>query len=75
MIQTHNNYLDQTQVVGLSPIMRWSGSHTPVITPYPLCVSIGTSTEYGITIGTETEYGISIGTDTEYGITIGTEVC
>ena len=75
MIQTHGNYLDQTQVVGLSPTMKWSGSHTPVITSYPLCISIGISTEYGITTATETEYGITTATETEYGITVGTEVC
>ena len=63
MIQTHPNYLDQTQIIGLSTIMRWSGSYAPVITPYPLCISIGSETEYGVTVGSETEYGITIGTE------------
>ena len=50
-------------------------SSAEVITPFPLCITIGKQTEYGITIGKELEYGVTISKETEYGITISHGGC
>jgi hypothetical protein len=46
-----------------------------VATPFPLCITIGKQTEYGITTDMQTEYGITTDMQTEYGITISHGGC
>jgi len=73
MIINFTNYYDQTQSIGLVPILDYHG--IPVEIPYPLLIALSQSVEYGINLSRSTEHGIAIEKEIgyEYGIIIGKE--
>lgn len=58
MIIIFDNYFDQTQMLGLMPILRYNGYCEGVETPYPLLMILTQKTEYNMTLSKSVEYNM-----------------